>query len=35
VLAGVLVISGLPQEDDHALAVECLRLFTNNRQGEQ
>lgn len=24
---GVLVISGLPQEDDHALAVECLRLF--------
>lgn len=35
VFAGVLVISGLPQEDDHALAVECLRLFTNNRQGEQ
>lgn len=26
-LAGILVISGLPQEEDHALAVECLRLF--------
>ncbi len=27
VLAGILVISGLPQEDDHALAVECVRLY--------
>ena len=26
-IAGILVISGLPQEDDHALAVECIRLY--------
>ncbi len=26
-MVGVLVISGLPQEVDHALAVECIRLF--------
>jgi uncharacterized protein (UPF0303 family) len=25
--AGILVISGLPQEEDHALAVECIRLY--------
>ena len=30
-LVGVLVISGLPQEDDHALAVECLRMFVTSR----
>lgn len=33
--AGVLVISGLPQEDDHALAVECLRLFISSDRSEQ
>jgi uncharacterized protein (UPF0303 family) len=26
-IAGILVISGLPQEEDHALAVECIRLY--------
>ncbi len=26
-IAGILVISGLPQEDDHALAVECVALY--------
>lgn len=33
-LAGILVISGLPQQDDHALAVECVRLFlTGSSEG--
>jgi uncharacterized protein (UPF0303 family) len=31
---GVLVISGLPQEDDHALAVECIRLFLDNERSD-
>ena len=26
-IAGILVISGLPQEEDHALAVECVGLY--------
>jgi len=32
--AGALVISGLPQEDDHALAVECIRLFISTDGSE-
>ena len=32
--AGVLVISGLPQEDDHAFAVECLRLFISSERSD-
>lgn len=31
-LVGSLVISGLPQEEDHALAVECLRLFRDSQK---
>lgn len=34
-LVGILVISGLPQEEDHALAVECVRLFLAARRDNE
>lgn len=34
-LAGIVVISGLPQEEDHALAVECVRLFLSARRDRE
>jgi uncharacterized protein (UPF0303 family) len=30
---GVVVVSGLPQEEDHALVVECMREFLGKARG--
>jgi uncharacterized protein (UPF0303 family) len=30
---GVAIVSGLPQQDDHALIVECLEEFIASRAG--